>query len=114
MNNEMDDKEFLELIEKIIKDYSGNAQLLSAALGALVLARYVGLKPVRLVHRESTIRKYQSALGVHFKDVVPEKGRYAYKSVALAIVERINKYWDVVQGRDTVVVTKDEKYLFDM
>jgi hypothetical protein len=99
--------EFCDLIESIIKDYRGNGQLLGAALGALVLAKYMGWKPVALLHSQATVRRYQTALGVYFKDVMPERGVYSYKSMALFLVDKFNNFWDVIQGRDNKTISKD-------
>jgi hypothetical protein len=83
-------------IENLIANYKGEGAVLGNAIGMLVLGRYVGWRVVRLVYSQNTYMKYRDILGVDIKDVVPERGRLARKSLALAILDKIGGFWDLV------------------
>jgi len=107
----MSDREFLKFTEEVVKNYRGDGSKLINALGALSLGRQVGWRVLSLVTSEPTFLRYQKILGVKFKDVLPERGKYAKKSFALRIVDEFDNFWRVVQGRDKMA--KDKKFLFD-
>ncbi|HRX01467.1 MAG TPA: hypothetical protein P5280_18385 [Cyclobacteriaceae bacterium] len=89
-------------IEHVISGYRGDATTLGNAIGALVLGRYVGWRVVRVVYSNSTYTKYQKILGIQFKDVLPERSRYSYKSLGLFILDKAGKFWDFVRSSSHV------------
>jgi hypothetical protein len=58
------------------------------------------------------MRKYQDVLGVVFKDVLPERTLLSDKSIGLAIVDKLDNFWRVVQGRDKSI-TREQKTQFN-
>lgn len=68
------------------------------AVGMIVVGRLVGWRVMRLV----SSRKCWSTAMTWFgdpKELMPERGHFAYKSVGLAIVDRLGGYWDFISGR---------------
>lgn len=107
----INDYEFEQLIDSAVKNYTGNGQVLSSAVGAVMLGRLMGWRFIYLVHNESTVRKYQAALGIQFKDVMLERGKYASKSRGLAIVDALGNFWAVVQHRCKTVSKEDKVFI---
>lgn len=86
------------VITAAITSYKGDARVLEAAIGALLLGQHIGLRPLRLIHGGSVVRKYQNILGVEFRDVMPDDGPLAHKSVGYGIAQKIGDYWASVRG----------------
>lgn len=102
----LNEYEFQKLLEDTVKNYRGDGSVLLSALGALVLGYFYGWRVLSLVTSEKTYRKYQNAIGVIFKDVMPERGRYAHKSIGLAVVDKFENFWRVVKGQDKMDVSE--------
>lgn len=81
-------------VSRVVESYHGDATTLANALGALTLGRCVGWRVLRVIYSSSSYSKYQKILGVQFRDVLPERGKYAYKSIALQVLDRIGVFWD--------------------
>ena len=107
----MTDKEFLEFTDKTVKGFSGQFDELYSALGVMLVGRYVGWRVVRLTLSEKTYKKYKDILGVDFKDELRERDLYTYKSVGLALVDKIGNFWEVVSGHATGQIDRKEKRL---
>lgn len=91
-----------ELVEKIdaaVERYRGDTELLRNAIGALMVGRVVGWKPLLLIQNKKTIDRYCQVLDVDFRCVLPEVGRRADKSLAWQVVQRGQHFWDVMKGR---------------
>jgi hypothetical protein len=109
---DLNDYEFNELVKNVITNYTGRGDLLVSAIGFLVVGRYLGWKVLSLLYSEPTIRSYQNAIGIVFKDVLPERTLLSKKSNALKIVDSIGNFWKVVQGRDKSI-SKEQKLFLD-
>jgi len=94
--------DFDGFVEKSVSSYRGDATALGNALGALVLGRYVGWRALRVIYSKGSYAKYQRLLDIDFKDVLPERGRYSYKSFGLAILDSLGGFWDFVRKTETV------------
>lgn len=95
------DKKFLEIIDNAVKEFRGDATNLEKAIGMLTFGRHVGWKPLMLIHDKKTIRKYEGILAVELRDVLPEVGKLANKSVAWKIVQKVGGFWNAVKGLKT-------------
>jgi hypothetical protein len=51
-----------------------------------------------LIHNKRTIRKYEEVLGVNIREVLPEAGPFAYKSVAYEAALKLGNFWKAVSG----------------
>lgn len=104
----MTDAELLAVIEKALDGYKGQVGVIEQAVGVLVLGRLLGWRVMYLVHGGQTLNRYQDILGVKFRDVLPDTGRAAQKSVAWRIVSGVGKFWDVVKRRLVLPELKDK------
>jgi hypothetical protein len=93
------DEELVKVIEAAFERYQGDVTIVETAIGALVIGRMMGWKPLFLIHANPTIKRYEQVLEVRFRDVLPESGRLAKKSVAWRVVEAGKHFWDVVRAR---------------
>lgn len=93
----LSDRELLDKVEDVVKNFKGQADHLSEAIGLIVLGHFMGWRVVRLISSrrcwETTTRIFGDP-----KEFLPERGRYAYKSIGLSIVDRIGGYWDFIKG----------------
>lgn len=93
------DDELLKIIDDAIERYQGNATVLEGAVGALMVGRLVGWKPLVMIHAKPTIKRYEKVLDVDFRMVLRPDGCLARKSVAWRVVEAGKHFWDVVNNR---------------
>ncbi|PCJ86607.1 MAG: hypothetical protein COA54_07755 [Thiotrichaceae bacterium] len=91
-------KEFDKIFDKAIKDYKGNVQILETAIGALIVGQQMGWKVLLLIHDKKTIRKYEKALGINFRDHMDETGPLSHKSIAWCAVQKVSNFWKAVSG----------------
>ena len=91
-------KKFDKIFDKAIKDYKGNVQILETAIGALIVGQQVGWKVLLLIHDKKTIRKYEKALGINFRDHMGETGPLSNKSIAWCAVQKVSNFWKAVSG----------------
>lgn len=94
----MTHKEELEMIESAIKNFRGQLPTLEGAIGAYLVGKEIGWKVVYLVHEKRTLRKYEEILGINFREVLPEEGRWAHKSMAWKAVQKVSNFWKAVKG----------------
>lgn len=94
----MSEKDIQQIIDGAVSAYKGDARVLESAIGALMLGQRLGRRPLLLIHGGTAIRKYQNILKVEFKDVMPEDGPFAHKSVGYGIAKKIGYFWASVAG----------------
>ncbi len=94
----MEKKQLQGKIDKAIKGFRGHVGTLETAIGALLVGQKVGWKVLILVHDKKTIRKYEEILGVDFREVMPEVGRLADKSLAWKASQKVSNFWKAVKG----------------
>lgn len=87
-----------QIITDAITSYKGDARVLESAIGALMVGRRIGRKPLLLIHGGSAVRKYQNILKVEFRDMMPEEGPLSHKSVGYGIAQQIGQFWAAVRG----------------
>ena len=96
---DLDEKQLIALIDKAIKEYSGDGTELEHAIGMFLFGRALGWRVVYLMHDKKTIRKYEALL--HIKDIrgyMREETELSRKSVAYSIVKRLGTFWKAVKG----------------
>lgn len=86
------------IVDEAVKNYSGMADQLSAALGALTLGEYLGWRGLLIVHDRRTLKRHEEILGLTFKDVLPEKTEHTERLLGWRIADRLGKFWAVVKG----------------
>jgi len=94
----MNEKELVEMIDERTKDFSGQLNELENAIGMLMIGRMFGWKPLLLIHDKSTIKKYEKILDLNIREVLPEVGEYANKSLAWKAVQKVTNFWKAVKG----------------
>lgn len=91
-------KEQLEKrIEEVSEQFKGQIPDLYQMVGILVVGRLFGWRVVRL----TCSRRVWSLTTKWFgdpKQYMPERGRLAYKSLGLALVDKLGDYWDFING----------------
>lgn len=100
----LDDQELHARIETVAESYRGFFPDLCMMVGIVILGRYFGWRLIRLACSPRIWRLTVKWFGDP-KDLFPERGRLAHKSVGLAIVDKIGDFWGIVRGsvaRDTL------------
>jgi len=94
----MKDEEMMKKIDQVSTAFVGQLDDLQAAVGMLVVGRLYGWRVTRLI---SSKRHWSFACKLFgdLKELLPERGVLAHKSVGLEIVDKAGDYWDVVSGR---------------
>lgn len=91
--------EMLRVVDEAIERYTGDVSVLESAVGALLVGRRVGWRPLLLMHSTATIARYQQVLGVKFREVLPEVGPLAGKSLGWKLLEDVKDFWKVVSRK---------------
>lgn len=97
----------VKIVDSAMAKFQGNSSELESAIGALFVGRKFGWKVLFLIHSKLTIRKYEKILGITFRDVLPETGPLAKKSLAWVAVEKLGGFWKVVKGEKPGVKTPE-------
>ncbi len=107
MSEKHSEKQLIEIIDKAIKDFSGNSDSLSGAIGYLMIGRKFGWRVMFFMHSQSTVRKYENILGVSSRDVMPETGPMAKKAFAWQALQKVTNYWKAVKGEIAGIKSKE-------
>lgn len=93
----MTDEELIRRIEDVSTSFKGQLDDLQAAVGMVAVGRLYGWRVTRLI---SSKRHWSVACKLFgdLKELLPERGVLAHKSVGLAIVDKAGTYWDIVAG----------------
>lgn len=101
------DTELVVLIDKAIKDFVGNTDTLTGAIGFLMLGRKFGWRVMFFMHSQATVRKYEKILSVKFREVLPESGEYSKKAVAWQALQKVTNFWKAVKGEIAGIKSKE-------
>jgi hypothetical protein len=93
---EISPKELVAVLDKAIDGFKGQAGVLEGAIGALVIGRRFGWRPLFLMHSSATIRKYETILKLSFRDRLPEEGDLVDKSVGWTLAKKVGSFWKAV------------------
>lgn len=89
----------LQQIEnEAIKHFVGNLDDLESALGMLRIGHHFGWRVLYIIHSKKTIRKYESILDFKVRDLFPEEGPSAPRSLGLGLAKEASNFWKVVSG----------------
>lgn len=102
----MTDEDMLNQIDQVSGEFKGQLDDLYKIVGMIVIGRLYGWRVVRLV---STRRLWAHA-NRYFGDVkefMPERGKYAHKSLGLKIADELGEFRNIVLG--VVSVPAEEK-----
>jgi len=104
----VDEAAELERIEKeAIANFSGSLDELNSALGMLRMGHHVGWRVLYIIHSKRTIRKYEEILGIKVRELFPEEGPSADRSIGYGIAKKLENFWKAVSG-DTKIEHRRE------
>ena len=100
-------QELNKIEREAIASFSGSLPELSSALGMLHMGDHFGWRVLLIIHNKRTIRKYEEILGVSIRELFPEEGPSANRSVGYRWAKKLGGYWKIVSG-DTKVENRQE------
>ena len=98
----VDAKLLHDSIHRIIADYAGPAGDLEAALGMLLLGRYLGWRALYVIHSKKTVAKYETILGIEVQQAFEPEGPDAERSIGYQAARARPSFWKVVSGEDSI------------
>lgn len=90
--------QYVAIIDKAAENFRGQADELENAIGMMMIGRLFGWKVLVIVHNKRTIRKYEEILGIKVREIFPEEGPLAYKSLGYKIARTVSNFWKAVSG----------------
>ena len=103
----MNQQETKKIIDIAIKNFRGDLTTLESAIGAFLVGLKMGWKVMYLVHDRRTIKKFEEILKVDFREVLPDEGVWAHKSVAWSAMKKITNFWKAVKGEISIPRRKE-------
>lgn len=98
----------LQVIEdNAITNFSGTLDELESALGMLRMGHHFGWRVLYLIHSKKTVRKYEEILDIKIRDLFPEEGPSAERSIGLALAKKASNFWKVVSGEIKIENRRD-------
>lgn len=91
-------QEYIEIINRASDEFVGLFDELEAAIGMLMIGRLVGWKILLIIHNKRTIRKYEEILGINVREMFPEVGPLAAKSIGYKAAVALGNFWKAVSG----------------
>lgn len=99
------DEELMQKIDEVSKEFSGQIDHFYEAVGMIVVGRYFGWEFMRL----ASSRRCWATATTWFgdpKELMPQRGKYAYKSVYLGCIDSMKEFWEIVRGHKPVSIYK--------
>lgn len=93
----MNREELNKRIEDVCEDFKGQIPDLYQMVGIVVVGRLFGWRVVRLTASRRMWMQVTRTFGDP-KEWMPERGRLAYKSVGLKVIDKLGDYWDFING----------------
>jgi hypothetical protein len=87
-----------EIEDQALINFKGMLDELESALGMLRMGHHFGWRMLYILHSKKTIRKYEEILNIKIRDIFPEEGPSADRSVGLALAKQASNFWKVVSG----------------
>lgn len=100
-NTEFPDS-YTEIIKTAFSNFQGDFNVLESAVGALFMGTFVGWRPLFIIHSPKTIKKYESILGIGFRDILPETTELSDRSKGYEFVKTLTNFWAAVRGSTSV------------
>ena len=96
-----------DIEDKAITNFSGTLDELESALGMLRMGHHFGWRVLYLIHSKKTIRKYEEILDIKIRELFPEEGPSAERSIGLALAKKASNFWKVVSGEIKIENRRD-------
>ncbi|MBP6367819.1 MAG: hypothetical protein KBA82_04330 [Nitrosomonas sp.] len=90
--------QYVAIIDKATENFRGQADELQTAIGMLMTGRLLGWKVLLIIHNKRTIRKYEEILDINVREMFPEEGPLAYKSLGYKLARTVSNFWKAVSG----------------
>lgn len=84
--------------ERAFIHFNGQLDELESAIGMLRMGYHLGWKVLYIIHSKKTIRKYEEILDIKIRELFPERGPSAGRSIGLRLAEGFSNFWKVVSG----------------
>ncbi|MBE0624775.1 MAG: hypothetical protein IH606_08190 [Burkholderiales bacterium] len=94
----LSEKQLVEIVDAAIKRFRGNSARLSNAIGYLFIGRRFGWRVALLMHDRKSVKDYEQILGIDSREIFPEIGQLAEKSVAYWALKKVTNFWKAVRG----------------
>lgn len=91
-------KKIVDKLDAAIKNHHGLTDTMEQAVGMYFLGRHFGWKVLYIIHSKSTIRKYESMLGIKVQEEFDPVGPDAERSYGWVAVQKISNFWKAVSG----------------
>lgn len=98
-----------DLMDEVIRHFSGQLDELEGALGMYVLGRHVGWKVLYLIHSKKTIAKYENILGIKVRDEFEPETVDSDRSLAYLAVQKITNFWKAVSGDEKLPLDREQR-----
>jgi len=98
MDKKLTNDQLVKIVDKAVANFKGNINHLESAIGMLAVARFLGWRPLLLIHDKKTIRRNEKILDVKIRDALPGVGEKADKSIAWNLVQNVSSFWKAVRG----------------
>lgn len=99
-------------VQRSAVEYRGYAPIVADGLGALVFGQLYGWRGVMMLYSRSRIRDFEKALGITFRDHMPERTELSARITGVRVADEIGKFWAVVKGE--VPVQGGKAYVDDV
>ncbi|MGC2456905.1 MAG: hypothetical protein WA435_02790 [Gallionellaceae bacterium] len=91
-------QQYIKIINKATDSFVGTFDELENAIGMLMIGRLVGWKVLAIIHNKRSIRKYEEILGIDVREMFPEEGPLAAKSIGYKAALALGNFWKAVSG----------------
>ena len=91
-----------DVVDEAIRNFRGNVDELTGALGMYMIGRHVGWRVLVLIHSKKTIIKYEDILGLKVREEFPEEGPDVDRSIGYALAKELSNFWKAVSGEQKI------------
>ena len=91
------DEELMIKIDEVTTNFKGQLDDLTAVVGMVMVGRLYGWRVIRLVNSRRHWGLACKLFG-DLKELLPDRGVLAHKSVGLTIVDKLGDYWGIIGG----------------
>ncbi len=93
----MKDEDF-DVISRAWENYGGQSEVIESAIGALLMGRLIGYEGLQVIHSWSTLRKYETILGITFKEVLKLRTPDSRRINGIRYAEKFKQFWKAIAG----------------
>ena len=98
-----------KLLDRAVRNFSGNLDELESAIGMFVLGHHVGWKILHMIHTKKTIRNYEKILDIKVAETFEPFGPDAERANVYRALQAVKNFWKVVSGDEKIELDRDER-----